>query len=135
MNEDIWSVINTTLNVMSCADNNKKFDTIVHSSTTKERNLESSQIEEVGLKSIFPELGKEPEPSVRVNLVNTVLSESSKFITLGHPTVETADIQNIDFATSTRAKSLNGLRRDTERDDRLGYTHDFEVMSEKIALP
>ena len=32
-----------------------------------------------------------------------------------------------------RAKNLNGLRRGTERDDKLGYTHDFEIMSETTA--
>ena len=68
VNEDIWSVIDTTSNVLSCTDNVEKFDTIVHSSTTQERNLESSRIKEVGVKSIFPEIGKEPDPSVRVNL-------------------------------------------------------------------
>ena len=62
-----------------------------------------------------------------------VLSKSPKFITLGHPTVKTADIQNIDFATSTRAKNLNGLQRGTEMDYRLGYTHDFETMGETTA--
>ena len=61
--------------------------------------------------------------------MNSVLSQSPNFISLRHPTVKTADILNIDFATSTRAKKLNGLRRDTERDDRLRYTHDFETMS------
>ena len=61
VNEDIWSVINTTSNVLSCMDNVKKFDTINHSSTTQERNLESSKIKEVGVKSVFPEHGKEPE--------------------------------------------------------------------------
>ena len=88
-----------------------------------------SCIEEVGVKSISPEIVKESNYSVWVNLRNYVLSESPKFISLGHLTIETADIRNIDFATSTRAKSLNRLRRDTERDDRLGYTHDFETMS------
>ena len=68
-----------------------------------------------------------------MNLVNSVLSKSPKFINLGHPTVETADIRNIDFTASTRAKNLNGLRRGTERDDRLGHTHDFETMSETTA--
>ena len=58
LNEDIWSVIDTTSNVLSCTDNVNKFDTPVHSSTTQERNLGSSQIKEVGVKSIFPELGK-----------------------------------------------------------------------------
>ena len=101
LNEEIWSVINTTSNVLSCTDNVEKFDTIVHSSTTPKRNPESSQIKEVGVKSIFPELGKEPDPSVRVNLANTVLSESPKSIRLGHPTVNIADIRNIDFRSVT----------------------------------
>ena len=85
------------------------------------------------MKSIFPELRKEPDPSVQVNLVNPVLSEIPKFITLGHPTVETADIQNLDFVTPNRANNCNGLRRGTERDDILGYMHDFETMNETTA--
>ena len=68
-----------------------------------------------------------------MDLTNPVLGESPNFVTLGHPTVESADIQNINFATSTRAKSLNGSRRDAERDDRLGYTHGFETMSKTTA--
>ena len=34
VNGYIWSVIDTTSNVLSCTDNVNKFDTIVHSSTT-----------------------------------------------------------------------------------------------------
>ena len=45
VNEDIWILIDTTLNVLSCTYNIEKFDTIVHISTTQERNLESSRIE------------------------------------------------------------------------------------------
>ena len=90
-------------------------------------------IKEVGVKSIFPKLGKEPDPRVLVNLTKSVLSESPKFTTLGHPTVETEDIRNLDFVTTTRTKNCNRLRRGTERDDRLGYTHDFETMSETTA--
>ena len=133
VNEDIWSVIDTTSNVLSCTDNDEKFDTLVHSSTTQERNLGYLQIKEVGVKSILPELGKEPDPSLQVNLAHPVLSESLKFITLGHPTVETADIRNLDFITATRAKTCNGLLRGTEGDDRLGYKHYFETMSETKA--
>ena len=81
------------------------------------------------VKSILPEQGKEPDSSVRVNLAKSVLSESPKFITHGQPTVKTADIRNLDFVTATRAKKLNGLRRGTERDDRLCYTHNFECIS------
>ena len=87
----------------------------------------------MGVKSIFPELGKEPDPSLQVNLTNSVLSESPKFITLGHPTVETADIRNLDFVTAIKVKNCNRLRGGTERNDRLGYTHDFETMSEMTA--
>ena len=46
VNEDIYSVIYTTLKVLSCTDNVLKFDTLVHSSTTQERNLESSDFRE-----------------------------------------------------------------------------------------
>ena len=133
LNKDIWSVINTTSNVLICTDNVEKFDTLVHSSVTQERNLESSRIKEVGVKIIFPELGKDPDPSVRVNLANSVNHEIPKFITLRYPTVETADIRNLYFVTATRANNLNGLRRGTERYDRLGYTHDFETMSQTTA--
>ena len=42
VNKDIWSVINTTSNVLSDADNVEKFDTSVQSSNTLEKNLESS---------------------------------------------------------------------------------------------
>ena len=45
----------------------------------------------MGEKIIFPELGKDPESSVRVNLTKSVLSEISKIKSLGHLTVETAD--------------------------------------------
>ena len=95
--------------------------------------MESSCIEEVGVKSILSERVKEFDSSGRVNLANSVLRESPKFKSLGHPTVETADIRNIDCDTSTRAKSLNGLRRDNERYVRTGYMHDFEAMSETTA--
>ena len=44
VSEDIWSVVDTTSNVLSCTNNVDKSDTVVHSSTTQERNLELSQI-------------------------------------------------------------------------------------------
>ena len=123
-------VIDTTSNVLSCTDNVKKFDTLLHSSTTQERNLESSRIKEVGVKSFFPELRKEPDPSLRMILTNSILSESPKLITLGHPTIETAGIRKIAFLTATTANIYNRLRKGTEKDDRSEYTHNFETMSE-----
>ena len=41
---------NMTSNLLSCKDNTKKFDTHVHRYATQERNLDSSCIEEVGVK-------------------------------------------------------------------------------------
>ena len=46
VNKDILSVFDTTSNVLSDTNNVKKFDTSVHRSTTQERNLELSRIEE-----------------------------------------------------------------------------------------
>ena len=130
VNKDILSPSsNKTSNLLSCTGSIEKFDTHVHGSDTQERNLESSFIEEVGVKSILSEIVKEFDSSGQMNLANSVLREIPKFISLRHPTAETADIRSIDFATSTRAKSLYRMKKENERDDRLGYTHDFETMS------
>ena len=129
VNKNVWGVIYTTSNVLSEADNVKKFDTSFQSSTTQERNLESSRIEEESLKGIFPELGTKIDSNVRVNLAKYVVHESPKLKHLGHPPMETADIRNLDYISATRPKNCNGLRRSTDRDDRLGYPHDFETMS------
>ena len=50
VNKNVWGVIDATSNVLSDADNVDKFDTSVQSSTTQERNLELSCIEEKSLK-------------------------------------------------------------------------------------
>ena len=114
VNKDVFCPrSDTDSNLLSCTGSIEKFDNYVHGSTTQERNLVSSCIEEVGVKSIFPEIIKESNSSVRVKLANSVLSESPKFISLRHSTVKTADIRNIGFATSTRAKILKELQRDT----------------------
>ena len=75
VNNDIWGVIDTTFNVPSDTDNVEKFYTLIQSSTTQKRNLESSRIEEESLKSIFPELGTKLDSNVRVNLANSVVRE------------------------------------------------------------
>ena len=111
MNKDIFSPSSdTTSNLLSCTGSIKKFDTCFHGSATQERNLESSCIEELGVKSILPKTVKKSDSSGLVNLAKSVLREIPKFISLGHPTVETADIQRIDFATYTKAKRLNGMQ-------------------------
>ena len=81
------------------------------------------------MKIIFPELGKEFDPCVRMNLANSVVRKSPKLESLRHLTIETVDIRNLDYISATRPKNCNGLRRRTYRDDRLGYTHDFETTS------
>ena len=68
-----------------------------------------------------------------MNLANSVVRKSPKFKILGHPSIETADIRNLEYISATRPKNCNGLRRSMDRDDRLGYTHDFETMSERTA--
>ena len=68
-----------------------------------------------------------------MNLTKSVLHESSKFKHLGHPPVETADIRNLDYIRATRPNNCNGLWRSTDRDDILGYAHDFETMSKRTA--
>ena len=65
--------------------------------------------------------------------MNSVLSESPKFKSLGLSTFDATDIRNLYFVPYTRAKSLNRTRGDNFRDARLGYMHDFERMSKTIA--
>ena len=108
-----------TSNVLGDADNVKKFDTSVQSSTTQERNLGSLCIEEESLKIIFPGLGTKLDSSVRVNLVNSVVHKSPEYKRLGHLPMETADIRNLNYISATISKNCNGLRRSTDRDDRL----------------
>ena len=79
VNKDIWSVIDTTSNVLSDADNVKKFDTHVQLSTTQERNLESLRIEEESLKSIFPELGLKFGLSLRTEFARFTRTLESNF--------------------------------------------------------
>ena len=73
------------------------------------------------------------DSSVRMNLANSVFSEILKFERLGHPPIETADIRNLDYISAITPKNYNGLRRNTDRDYWLGYTHDFETMSKTTA--
>ena len=68
-----------------------------------------------------------------MNLAKSVGRKIPKFKSLGHPTIKTADIRNLDHISTTRPKNCNGLRRSTERDDRMGHTHYFETMSETTA--
>ena len=105
--------------------NIKPSDISVHGSATQEWNSDLSCIGKVGVKSLPDKIVVDLDPSIRVNLANSVFSERPKFKILGLPTVNATDIHNLDFPPSTRAKSLNGTRRYNFRDARLGYTHNF----------
>ena len=113
--------------------NIEPLNTSVHGSATQEKNLDFSCIEKVGVKSLPNKIVADLDPSILVNLANSVLSESPKFKILGLPTFDETYIRNLNFTPSTRSKSLNRTRRDNFRDARLGYTHDFEIMSETTA--
>ena len=91
------------------------------------------KLKKESLKRIFSELGSELDPSVRVNLANSVVHKIPHFKRLGHPPIETEDRRNVDYYSSTRHKNCRGLRRSTDRYDRLRYPHDFETMRETTA--
>ena len=98
-------------------------DTSVDGYATQERNSDFSCIEKVGVKSVLGEIVADLDPSIQVNLANSILSKRPKFKSLGLPAVDATDIRNLDFAPSTRAKSLSRTRRDKDRYARLGvYT-------------
>ena len=90
-------------------------------------------MEKVGVKSLPDKIIADLDPSIQVNLVNSVLRKISKFKSLGLPAVNATDIRNLDFAPYIRAKSLSGTGKDNFSPPRLGCTHDFETMSKTTA--
>ena len=68
-----------------------------------------------------------------MNLANSVFNKIPNFKSFGLPVVDATDIRNIDFVSSTRKKSLIGTQKDNVSPSRLGYTHDFETISETTA--
>ena len=110
--------------------NIEPLDTSVHGSATQERNSDFSCIEKLGVNSLPDKIVADLCPSIWVILANSVLSKSPKFKILGLLTFDATDIRILDLSPSTRKKSLNGTWKDNFRDARLGYTHDFETMSE-----
>ena len=65
--------------------NIKPSDTSTHSSATKERNLDFSCIEKLGVKSIPDKIVADLDPSIQVNLANSVFSEIPMFKSLELP--------------------------------------------------
>ena len=80
-----------------------KLDSAVQSSSTDERNTEYLQIEEESLESIFPKIFKESNLSERMNLVNSLIIETPKIVSFGHPPMETDNLgHRIDGIVATR---------------------------------
>ena len=79
----------------------------------------------MGVNSLLSEIVTDLDPSIRVNLANSVLSESPKFKSLGILAVNSTDIRYLDFGPPTRTKSLSGTQKDNFSPSRLGYTHDL----------
>ena len=113
--------------------NIKPLDTYVDVSATQERNSDFSCIEKVGVKSLPDEIVAHLDPNIQVNLENSIISESPKFINLGLLTFDATGKPNIAFSPSTRAKYLNGMRREKSKADLLASRHDFERVSETRA--
>ena len=113
--------------------NIEPLDTSVDGSTTQERNSDFSCIEKVGVKSLPDKIVADLDPSIRVNLVNSIISESPKFIDFGLLTFDATDKPNIAFTLSTRDKSSNGTGRDKLKAEWLASRHDLEKASKKIA--
>ena len=131
VNEGVFSPSRGNISIFAkWTGNIDPLDTYVHGYTTQERNSNFLCIEKVGVKSIPDKIVADLDPSIRVNFANSVLGESHKFKNFGLPTFDEMGIHNIDFSPSTIAKILNGIQGDNFRNNRLGYKHDFERVSE-----
>ena len=65
-----------------------------------------------------------------LNLANSVIRESPKFMNIGLLSFDETGKPNIAFSPSTRAKSLNGIGRENFKANWLASMRDFEIVSE-----
>ena len=98
-----------------CTGNIEPLDTSVHKSANQERNSDFLCIEKMGVKCLHDKIVADLDPSILVNLANSVLSKIPKLKNLGLPTIYATDIRNLVFSSSARSKSLNRKRRDNFR--------------------
>ena len=77
--KDIWSR-DDVFSVQSDVGELDKIDTAVQQSSTNERNMASSQIEEGSLESICPKIVEESNSNKRMNLTNSVLVQTPKLV-------------------------------------------------------
>ena len=108
-------------------------DTSIDGYETQERNSDFSCIEKVGVKSLPDEIVADLDPRIRVNLVNSIISDSPIFMNLGLLTFNATGKPIIAFVPYTRAKSLNGMQRGNFKSDWLASGHDFERVSKTTA--
>ena len=87
----------------------------------------------MGVKSLPGEIVADLDPSKRVNLANSVISESPKFINFGLLSFDETGKPNIAFSPSTGAKSLNGTGRENFKANWLASRRGFEIVSEMTA--
>ena len=87
----------------------------------------------MGVKSLPGEIVTDLDPSKLVNLANSLISESKKFIILGLLSIDATSKVNTAFVPSTRAKSLNGTERENFKNGWLTSSHGFERVSETTA--
>ena len=119
LNKNIWSG-DDNFSVRSDIGEADKLNTAVQRSSTNERNTESSKIEEESLESIFPKTIKESNLSKQMNLANSLIIETPKLVSFGHPPMETDNVgHRIDGIVATRIEDPNRIWRSTDRDDRM----------------
>ena len=87
----------------------------------------------MGLKSIPGEIVTDLDPSKRVNLASSVLSESPKFINFALLSFNATGKPNSVFVPSTIAKSLNVTERVKLNDNWLASSHGFERVGKTRA--
>ena len=83
----------------------------------------------MSVKCLPSEIIADLDPRKRVNLASSLLRTISMFINLCLLSFDAPGKPNISFASSTRAKSLNGTRRGEFKHDSLVSSHCFERVS------
>ena len=94
------------------------------------------RIEEVSLESICPKIIKELNSSERMNLANSLLVQTPKLVSFGHPPMETYNVgHRSNRSVATRVVDQDGIWRPTDRYVRTAPTNgDIETISEKLVF-
>ena len=90
----------------------KPLNNYVDRYAAQERDSNCSGIEKVGMKSLPSEIVADLDSRKWVNFANSSIRKSPKFINIGLLSFDATGKPNIALAPSTRAKFLNGIRRE-----------------------